>query len=97
MLLDGPNRVDYISCQCLDHQFRASGGGVAQLGERYVRNVEVGGSIPLTSTKFFSSISTLYKSQYVRTTLTPRRNVTDTSPLQFLSRMSEAVSVAVKS
>ena len=26
-------------------------GGVAQLGERYVRNVEVGGSIPLTSTR----------------------------------------------
>jgi hypothetical protein len=29
------------------------GGAVAQLGERYVRNVEVRGSIPLGSTKFF--------------------------------------------
>ena len=27
-------------------------GGVAQLGERSVRNAEVGGSIPLTSTNF---------------------------------------------
>ena len=30
-------------------------GRVAQLGERYVRNVEVGGSIPLTSTRHPSS------------------------------------------
>jgi hypothetical protein len=28
-------------------------GGVAQLVERYVRNVEVGGSSPLTSTAMF--------------------------------------------
>ncbi|GEM_PF-5003342 len=28
-----------------------SNGGVAQLAERYVRNVEVGGSNPLTSTE----------------------------------------------
>jgi hypothetical protein len=28
-------------------------GGVAQLGERNVRNVEVVGSIPITSTKLF--------------------------------------------
>ncbi len=30
--------------------FLRFGGGVAQLVERYVRNVEVGGSSPLTST-----------------------------------------------
>ena len=30
-------------------------GGVAQLVERYVRNVEVGGSSPLTSTLCFES------------------------------------------
>ena len=30
-----------------------SHGGVAQLVERYVRNVEVGGSSPLTSTSIF--------------------------------------------
>ena len=30
-------------------------GAVAQLGERHVRNVEVGGSIPLGSTSFFGS------------------------------------------
>ncbi len=29
-----------------------SGGGLAQLGEHYVRNVGVGGSTPLPSTKF---------------------------------------------
>ena len=29
---------------------RAAHGAVAQLGERYVRNVQVGGSIPLCST-----------------------------------------------
>ena len=34
-------------------------GGVAQLGERNVRNVEVVGSIPITSTKFFGSHSRL--------------------------------------
>ena len=31
---------------------RGPGGGVAQLGERIVRNDEVAGSIPVTSTKF---------------------------------------------
>jgi hypothetical protein len=30
------------------------GGGLAQLGERVVRNDEVGGSIPLPSTKNFT-------------------------------------------
>lgn len=29
-----------------------SSGGLAQLGEHYVRNVGVGGSTPLPSTKF---------------------------------------------
>ena len=33
-----------------------SAGAVAQLGERDVRNVEVSGSIPLGSTKFFTAI-----------------------------------------
>ncbi|SPP63166.1 exported hypothetical protein [Nitrospira lenta] len=32
------------------------GGGLAQLGEHYVRNVGVGGSTPLPSTKSLSSI-----------------------------------------
>ena len=31
----------------------SSGGGLAQLGEHYVRNVGVGGSTPLPSTKSF--------------------------------------------
>lgn len=33
-----------------------SSGGLAQLGEHYVRNVGVGGSTPLPSTKPLSSI-----------------------------------------
>ena len=37
-------------------------GGVAQLVERYVRNVEVGGSSPLTSTKSPYSNSDVEKS-----------------------------------
>ena len=32
------------------HQHQHLFGAVAQLGERYVRNVQVGGSIPLSST-----------------------------------------------
>ncbi len=32
-------------------------GGVAQLGERFVRNEEVSGSIPLISTKLFRNCS----------------------------------------
>jgi hypothetical protein len=45
--------------RCQKPMFRARaqavfgiGGAVAQLGERYVRNVEVVGSIPSGSTKF---------------------------------------------
>ena len=42
-----------------DSRFASSvppGGGLAQLGEHYVRNVGVGGSTPLPSTKPLSSI-----------------------------------------
>jgi spore maturation protein SpmA len=35
------------------------GGAVAQLGERYVRNVEVVGSIPISSTTFLCFFSSL--------------------------------------
>src|SRR5204863_4577637 len=40
------------TCPCAPANYhRGSIGGVAQLVERYVRNVEVGGSSPLTSTE----------------------------------------------
>ena len=39
-------------------------GAVAQLGERQVRNLEVVGSIPICSTKFYRSQSTRTKTEY---------------------------------
>ena len=41
--LDGEASVSLVECR--------SSGGLAQLGEHYVRNVGVGGSTPLPSTK----------------------------------------------
>ncbi len=41
--LHGETFVSLVECQ--------SSGGLAQLGEHYVRNVGVGGSTPLPSTK----------------------------------------------
>jgi hypothetical protein len=44
----------FLTCVAVPHIFRPAEiggeGAVAQLGERYVRNVEVRGSIPLCST-----------------------------------------------
>ena len=42
--LQGETFVSPVECR--------SSGGLAQLGEHYVRNVGVGGSTPLPSTKF---------------------------------------------
>jgi hypothetical protein len=39
-------------------EYRSS-GGLAQLGEHYVRNVGVGGSTPLPSTKIFKYLGIL--------------------------------------
>ena len=41
---DGERFVSLVECR--------SSGGLAQLGEHYVRNVGVGGSTPLPSTSF---------------------------------------------
>ena len=45
---DGEAFVSLVECQ--------SCGGLAQLGEHYVRNVGVGGSTPLPSTKFVDNL-----------------------------------------
>jgi hypothetical protein len=39
----------------------AARGRVAQLGERLVRNEEVAGSIPVSSTKLFNNLDSLLK------------------------------------
>lgn len=45
--------LDTHAGQILNAQTMPQPGAVAQLGERHVRNVEVGGSIPLGSTRYF--------------------------------------------
>ncbi len=56
-------------------------GGVAQLGERNVRNVEVVGSIPITSTRIRSTIIPAHPgSRYLAPIRTALRS-SDSSPL----------------
>ena len=47
---DGEAFVSLAECR--------SSGGLAQLGEHYVRNVGVGGSTPLPSTTFVDNLNT---------------------------------------
>ncbi len=49
-----------ISQEVIDHR----SGDVAQVGERYVRNVQVRGSSPLISTIFFEGTATNFQLTY---------------------------------
>ncbi len=54
-----PRRIFDEKCRSRDN-FRPSGGGIAQLVERFVRNEEARGSNPLTSTTFAPAKSHLF-------------------------------------